>query len=170
MTTFFTSDTHYSHANIIKYCNRPWATVAEMNAGLVANHNAVVKPGDLVIHIGDFSMGPKASRYAHLPMLNGKIILVRGNHDESSITKLKTFGFEDVVDTYDLVDPVHGKIHCAHVPNLLHSGDYHFCGHVHEQWRHHYPKVINVGVDVRDYRPATADDLIKSFLVETTVV
>lgn len=53
---WFTSDTHFGHANIVKYSGRPFEDVYEMNAALVRNWNETVKPGDLVYHLGDFAL------------------------------------------------------------------------------------------------------------------
>ncbi len=52
---WFTSDTHFGHANIIRFCDRPFKDIQEMNERLIANWNAVVRPGDSVYHMGDFS-------------------------------------------------------------------------------------------------------------------
>ena len=54
---FFTSDTHFDHKNILRFCNRPWETVEEMNQGLIDNWNSVVGPDDIVFHLGDVSFG-----------------------------------------------------------------------------------------------------------------
>ena len=56
---WFTSDTHFSHCNIIKYCNRPFKDVDEMNKILIQNWNNVVRPDDIVWHLGDFALGDK---------------------------------------------------------------------------------------------------------------
>ena len=56
---FFTADTHFGHANIIKYCHRPFATVEEMDDALVRNWNAVVSPDATVFHLGDFALDSK---------------------------------------------------------------------------------------------------------------
>ena len=81
MSTFFTSDSHYGHANIIKYCNRPFASVEEMDNTLIHNWNAVVRPEDTVYHLGDFAVGggPAAP---YLRRLNGTIYFCLGNHDK----------------------------------------------------------------------------------------
>ena len=50
--TFFTSDTHFNHANIIKFCNRPFKDVEQMNETLIANWNRVVEMDDTVFHAG----------------------------------------------------------------------------------------------------------------------
>ena len=54
-----TSDTHFGHANIIKYCNRPFPDPAIMDKAIIDRHNEVVKPEDTVIHIGDFTLRSK---------------------------------------------------------------------------------------------------------------
>ena len=56
MNTFFTSDTHFGHNNIIEYCKRPYTSVEEMDAALEKNWNEVVKPDDLVYHLGDLAI------------------------------------------------------------------------------------------------------------------
>ena len=81
MNTFFTSDTHFGHANIIKYCKRPFDSVEEMDNTLIHNWNAVVRPEDTVYHLGDFAVGggPAAP---YLRRLNGTIYFCLGNHDK----------------------------------------------------------------------------------------
>ena len=52
---FFTSDHHFGHTNIIRFCNRPWPTISEHNRALIANWNAIVPEDGIVFHLGDFS-------------------------------------------------------------------------------------------------------------------
>ena len=54
---FFTSDTHFNHANIIRFCNRPFKDVSHMNEAIISNWNRVVGPEDIVFHLGDFCLG-----------------------------------------------------------------------------------------------------------------
>ena len=57
---FFTSDTHFNHTNIIRFCNRPFKDVIHMNETIIANWNSVVGPDDIIFHLGDFCLGGSA--------------------------------------------------------------------------------------------------------------
>lgn len=80
---FFTSDTHFGHKNVIKFCNRPFETVKEMEQGLIVNWNRVVSDQDIVFHLGDFCWWDSNKEIKKIcSKLNGKqIYLVPGNHD-----------------------------------------------------------------------------------------
>ena len=81
MKTWFTSDTHFGHANIIKYCNRPFETVDAMDRSLIELWNATIALKDEVWHLGDFAFrGLPADTY--LQALNGRKHLIWGNHDD----------------------------------------------------------------------------------------
>lgn len=58
--TFFTSDTHFNHANIIRLCDRPFKNIEQMNETLIANWNQVIRPDDTIFHLGDFCLGGSA--------------------------------------------------------------------------------------------------------------
>lgn len=79
--TFIIADTHFGHRNIIKYepVKRPFATIEEHNMALVDKWNTVVHGNDTVWHLGDVLFGKDSFKY--LPMLNGRKMLVMGNHD-----------------------------------------------------------------------------------------
>lgn len=81
MSRFWTSDLHFGHANIIKYCKRPYTDVDEMNKDITRVWNETIKPEDTVYVIGDFSLSAKLSTQV-LPLLNGTKILIVGNHDK----------------------------------------------------------------------------------------
>ena len=79
---FFTSDQHYGHFNIIRYCNRPFSSVEEMDETLIQNHNKKVRQSDIVYMVGDLAFHKdRAQIIALLKRLNGRKILVTGNHD-----------------------------------------------------------------------------------------
>lgn len=74
-----TSDTHFNHANIIKYCNRPFSSVEEMNETIVENWNKVVSWDDIIYHLGDFALGDKSLIPNILGRLNGRVKIIMGN-------------------------------------------------------------------------------------------
>jgi len=101
---FVIGDTHFLHNNIIKYQDRP----EDFNTLIIANWNKVVKPDDMVIHLGDLAAGIKG-RYDLLKKivsnLNGKRILIRGNHDHLTNEEyINEYGFEAVYDYFILDD------------------------------------------------------------------
>ena len=71
--TFFTSDTHFYHSNIIRFCNRPFANVEQMNESMIRNWNSVVGQDDEVFHLEDFCLGGSAEWAKILDRLNGHI-------------------------------------------------------------------------------------------------
>lgn len=81
---FVTSDTHFSHARISELAGRPYATVDEMNEDLVRRWNDTVSPGAVVLHLGDVALGPIEESIALTARLNGRRLLVPGNHDRVS--------------------------------------------------------------------------------------
>jgi calcineurin-like phosphoesterase family protein len=84
---YFTSDSHFGHANIIRYCRRPYQGVAEMVAALIAAWNAKVSPGAMVYHLGDFTLGSRAVARSYFARLHGQIRLLPGSHDERWLPK-----------------------------------------------------------------------------------
>ncbi|HOO76758.1 MAG TPA: metallophosphoesterase [bacterium] len=78
---FFTADEHYGHANIIRYCRRPFSSVGEMDRELIERHNAAVGAGDTVVHAGDFTLQSPEEARGYIARLNGRHIFIRGSHD-----------------------------------------------------------------------------------------
>lgn len=171
---------YFGHANILKYCSRPWPDVESMNEGLVERWNSRVGPEDTVYHLGDFAMGGKGN-LKWRRRLNGKIILIKGNHDWSKKIMLEA-GFDEVHKSKTLYLPDEKvRIHLAHIPTHIPEGpnrpqrtyspslihkldlnayDYLLCGHVHQDWGRN-GKTINVGVDVSDFYPLTFAELLE---------
>jgi len=80
-TFFFTADEHYGQANIIKYCNRPFTSVDEMDEEIIRRHNEMVGSKDVVIHAGDFTLSKKSFAENYIRQLNGTHIFLKGSHD-----------------------------------------------------------------------------------------
>lgn len=181
MTNFYTSDSHWGHVRICELANRPFASVEEMGKRLILNWNSVVKPDDVVYHLGDFCFHPRAAIPAIRKQLNGKIVLVWGNHD--NVKKQPEFykTFDDVVGS-DMVQDWHifdydhkGEVwtHTAEYSLFLHHepipssewssfADLMLCGHVHQSWAvaPSDSRILNVGVDVCDFRPMTLTEIL----------
>jgi calcineurin-like phosphoesterase family protein len=164
---FFTSDTHWYHKNVIKYCQRPFASIEEMNAALIAGWNSVVGPADTVYHGGDFSFGPKRLLPETRKQLNGRIILLRGNHDRKPEVMLAA-GIDEVHNT--MIATIDGiKVKMRHypptwtkwnvVPDFSDEADFFLHGHVHELWRR-VGNIINIGVDAWGEKPVTMAQLL----------
>jgi len=85
---FFSSDTHFSHANIIRYCNRPFSSITEMDDAIIGNWNSIVRSDDVVYHLGDFCWGDPRD---YVGRLNGKIFLIAGSHDKNCRNQANLF-------------------------------------------------------------------------------
>lgn len=92
---FVISDLHFNHLNIIKYCNRPFETVEEMNEHMIKKWNETVKNKDIVYFLGDFCMGGIEEIKFFASQLNGRKRIILGNHDRSPKNYFDA-GFEDV--------------------------------------------------------------------------
>ena len=86
------------HANIIKYCNRPFETVERMNKEMIKKWNSVVKEGDKIYHLGDFIFGKKDIAAEIISRLNGNIYLIKGNHDHMKNQWYRDAGIKEVYD------------------------------------------------------------------------
>jgi calcineurin-like phosphoesterase family protein len=183
MTTFFTSDHYFGHQNIIAYTNRPYASVDEMNLDLIARHNSVVKPDDVVFVLGDVCMGKLDDSLALVSLLNGTKYLIPGNHDRmfdatgdkyrNAAARYTDAGFADILslvitDTYSF-----GKTTLTHLPP---SGDSReddrftslrpqmpahgllLHGHTHGLYRKS-GRCIDVGVDANNGYPLSEADV-----------
>lgn len=165
---FFTSDTHFNHKAIISYCSRPFESVEEMNDRLIDNWNHVVKPNDTVYHLGDFSL--YCDHVEELrKKLNGKINLIKGNHDRDKIGKYFDWFGSQLRINYKKQD-----ILLNHYPFLTYAGCYtktwNLFGHVHtlktpsdnpDNNRMNYllPMQYDVGVDNNNYTPVSFDEV-----------
>lgn len=170
MTLHFISDTHFGHKNIIKYSNRPFNSVEDMNEALIDNWNAVVKPEDTVYHLGDFAFLPYDQLKTVARRLNGTKHFIMGNHDkEIAKNKRDLIGsrvFNSIQDYYELKHEGHHMVlfHFGQrVWNKSHHGSIHLYGHSHGSLPPH-GKSVDVGVDCKEitseYRPVSFDEVV----------
>jgi len=160
MEIWFTSDHHFNHTNIIKYQNRPFANIKEMNETLIEVWNVHIKPSDLVYHIGDFVFHSKAVEPI-VKQLNGNIYLISGNHDLFNAykdTKIK-------VEQYLEVNYNKQKFILFHYPiarwRVWYYGSIHLHGHCHGNFKHELATAMDVGVDTnKEFRPYHIDEII----------
>ena len=96
MAIFFIADTHFSEENIMKYENRPFASVGDMDEQMIERWNARVCEEDLVYVLGDFGAIGREQEY--LSRLKGTKYLVKGNHDVMENEYYRKAGFKEVYD------------------------------------------------------------------------
>jgi len=159
--TWFYSDPHFDHENIIAYCNRPFLSKDIMNEHLLKQYNMRVKPDDIVYFLGDMSFGRGSRKPEYwLGLLNGDITYIKGSHDE---------GID--AEGYYWLDISGEKVLLVHNPKeALLVPDYHGEWIVHGHTHHYTPQCsgnrINVSCDVTGFRPVTID-YIKGWLYQS---
>jgi calcineurin-like phosphoesterase family protein/2'-5' RNA ligase len=160
-TIFFIGDLHLDHANIIRYCSRPFSfyDVKEMNEVLIKNWNCTVNPDDKVYFLGDLAFGKKSKPAKfYLKHLNGDIILLKGSHDR---------GLEGTKE-YEILQTGNHKFLILHNPDTkpIEWNDWVIHAHKHNNDIKAYPfingksKTINVSVELINYKPVSLDFLL----------
>ena len=171
---FFTSDTHFCHKPEFLWSPRGFTNVDDMNEAIVENWNKVVKPHDIVYHLGDTILNDTEKGIEYFKRLNGEIFLIWGNHDtqnrmnalfEACRNKLMGGWYAFVIK--------HGKqsIYLSHYPTLTANfDDKHFSQHVinlhgHTHQRTNWlqldnPFMYHVGVDSHNCTPVHIDEVL----------
>ncbi len=168
---WFTSDTHFGHKNIIRYSNRPYRSVDEMNEALIDSINQLVQPNDELYHLGDFAFSDEEATYNIVKRLNGKKHFIYGNHDKTIKRSHDIQNLFESVSTYSELyfnDAKLGKIPVVlcHYPmitwNKAHHGSFMLHGHCHGNLRYPFPaRIMDVGVDPQGYVPISEQTIIK---------
>lgn len=170
---YFTADWHLWHKNIIKYCNRPFKHVDEMNKTIIRNYNKRIKEEDEVWFLGDLTMGNDQYKLQNIiDNLKGTKHLVLGNHDKLRPWQYLEVGFSSVHTNTSIQigdgsrngDREYFLIHdpaLIQVPNSLA-----ICGHIHNHWVKMKSKklntvMVNCGVDCWEFSPVSVEEIIK---------
>lgn len=187
--TWFISDTHFGHANIIGFCNRPFASVEEMDAVMIVRWNETVAYGDTVYHLGDLCLGGIEEAAGYLRRLNGQIHILQGNHDGrwwSYLSGYRSAGLGRVTRCLPIEmlslpaysrDGVHPRtLVLCHYPlaswESKTHGAWHLYGHVHnnpEPDGRPLPSLglaLNVSVELTDYRPLSLEQVASRLITK----
>lgn len=186
---FFTSDTHFHHENIIKFCGRPFGSLEEMDETMIEKWNEKVPSDGLVFHLGDFCFGGFQLWKRYRDRLHGDIILVKGNHDVRNIKDETAYNKLFSYTSWQMYVQIEGRrVYLNHVPFLCYGGAYRskdqlvyqLFGHVHskpgppsgldgQRLQYLFPTQYDVGVDNNNFEPiswAEVNDKIKTQIEE----
>lgn len=162
-----------------------------MDKTLIENWNKIVPPTGLVFHLGDFGWGGYQEHKKIREQLNGKIILIKGNHDHRNGCQSEK-QYKELFEyaTHQMYIEIEGrKVYLNHYPFLCYGGTYRdkkelvyqLHGHVHlsktnpkgkdipRVLEYEFPTQYDVGVDFNDYSPiswAELDNKIQKQIVE----
>ena len=168
---FFTADTHFGHANIIRMCERPFADILEMNESMISVWNKRVSGNDTVYIVGDMFFRCSDAE-SILKRLRGKKRLIVGNHDGSWMNKVDQCKYFISVDRLlEISDGEHALTLC-HYPLLTwkHAKkSFMIHGHIHNDTGADFwpliavrDTVLNAGVDINGFCPVTFDELLEN--------
>lgn len=166
--TWFTSDHHFGHKNIISHANRPFSSVEEMDEVMIQRWNEKISSNDSVYYLGDLALN-KAERLREiLKRLNGNIYLIKGNHDSTALDCKNRF--EWIKDYYELKVPDAATASGKQKIVLFHyairewngkfRGSYHLYGHAHGTLPDDNRSLsFDVGVDNHNFYPLEYDEV-----------
>ena len=162
--TYFISDLHFGHNNIIKYCNRPFHDTDEMDKQIVAKWNNKITNEDTVYILGDLALSKE--KVSIVGQLNGKKHLIIGNHDYHNLSQIREINCFESVSYMKVIKLDDKTITLCHFPTYSFIGDYLIYGHVHnnekdESWLavRIKPNMLNAGIEINDYVPVTFEEL-----------
>lgn len=175
---FLTSDTHFNHANIIKYCKRPFASAEEMDETIIERWNKLVHPMDTVYHLGDFALvdhkvyetDKQQIEYIKniVRRLNGSIRIIFGSHDKETIKAKHLFQEYYHKGTVLEISATSVPIFLSHCAMLTWErrcyGALHFFGHSHSGPSKKMlcqQNSCDVGVDAWDFYPVELSEAMK---------
>lgn len=131
---YIIADLHLGHANIIKYCDRPFANVQEMDKTIIENWNKVITYADTVFVLGDFALSRRDKVIEYINVLKGNKILIMGNHDKrvGSATWWLNAGFDSVHKSPQVIKSLQEFFLLSHEPQA-NSEMINIHGHIHNK-------------------------------------
>ncbi len=171
--TYFTSDLHLGHENIIRHCQRPFADAKEMDEALIDNWNRRVHRTDTVYIVGDLIFRTKRDPAEYLERLKGQKALIIGNHDKDWMKKADLAKYFMFVSNMEYISDGQRKFVLCHYPmmtwNGVSKGVYHVYGHIHNNRSDTYwpllrtmENALNAGTDINGFAPVQFDELVQN--------
>lgn len=167
---YYTSDLHLGHVNVLKYDNRPFATIEEMNQAIIDKWNEKVKEEDHIYIIGDFAYRTAVDPSYYLKQLKGKKHLIRGNHDKVTLESKSAYKYLESIEGIEHIKDGSRNVILCHFPiaewNAMKRGSYHIHGHIHGRMDDTFrfmstrDRALNAGCMINGYEPVTIDELI----------
>ena len=170
MKTFVTADLHFGHANMMKFnpATRQYNDVTHMNESLVLEWNKIVQPGDLTYILGDvaFCSAAKAVEYMH--RLNGRKILIEGNHDHKLVQDSAFIACFEEIHKYLEITYNNAFITMFHYRiaewNRGHRGSLHLFGHQHGNGAPTGNRSMDVGLDSTGAVVSDLSDIVRQLM------
>ena len=158
---YFISDTHFNHTNVIKYCNRPFSSIEEMNKKIINNWNNRVSKVDKVFFLGDFCLGKREDIEFFAKQLNGRKILIKGNHERGNNKLYLDAGFVQVYN-YPIVyyNALGKKVILSHKPFEKLDEFINIHGHIH-QYSVEKDNYYCVSVEHTNYKPVSLEEILE---------
>jgi calcineurin-like phosphoesterase family protein len=172
--TYYWSDPHFGHRNVIEYEKRPFADITEMNETMIANYNSVVGANDRCVWVGDCFLTGIAQAQQIMERLNGIKIVVLGNHDKRPNQmlkagfafacyemKVKIAGYDVLISHYPYADETDTRHETKYQDRRpLNTGLWLIHGHSHSNgWGKFKDRMVNVGVDLWGFTPVSQDSI-----------
>lgn len=159
---FFTADTHFNDARVLRIDRRPFADLPTHDEALVAAWNGTVGPGDEVWHLGDVARGTPEMRHRLLERLHGTKHLIVGNNDDEAMRADPNWASVSAYAELRVDDRPLVLCHYAfRTWNGMGRGAINLHGHSHARLKP-IPRQYDVGVDAFPFRPVTLDAILAS--------
>lgn len=166
------ADAHFGHANIIRHCSRPFASVEEMDTVLLENWRRRVSDDDTVYILGDLMFFCKNPKY-YLRQLTGRKHLIVGNHDKVWMKKVHA---EDYFESIQLMLEIRidgRNMTLCHYPMMTWDGaaegSYLIYGHIHNNTKDVYwpllrqtENAVNAGVEINGYMLVMFEEMVEN--------
>lgn len=161
--TYFSSDFHLGHTNVIKFDNRPFADIGKHDAAIIRNCQELIQPDDDFYFLGDFAFKNKYKLENYLSQIPGNKFFIKGNHDHSKdIKTFEKYGTflgnlaEVKIEGQDIV-LCHYKMFTW---RGSHRGTWHLYGHSHGSAEHiQIGKSFDVGINLWNYKPVSFEQV-----------